>query len=80
MGKKLYEVERRFYVLADDIWEAESYQPFDPLSCTNEVIEARTVDHEWWKALPFGEDDEGERTCGEIIKSLSPTPPNGEGK
>ena len=63
---KLYEVIRTFYVMAKDEAEAKNYIPKDPLACTNEVFEAHTVYHEWWDAIPFGEQP-GDKTCGDII-------------
>ncbi len=66
---KLFEVVRTFYVMAEDEAEAESYQPRDPLACTNEVYEAKTASMEWWNAIPFGEQGD-DRTCGQIIEEL----------
>ena len=66
---KLFEVVRTFYVMAEDEVEAESYQPRDPLACTNEVYETKTVNAEWFNAIPFGEQPD-DKTCGEIIKEL----------
>jgi len=64
--KQLYEVERTFYVMAEDESDAETFQPNDAQECTNEVSLATTVDAGWWDAIPFNSDDD--RTCGEILK------------
>ena len=66
---KLYEVVRTFYIMAENESEAESFQPCDPLSCNNEVYEAKTVDSKWWDAIPFG-DQKDDKTCGQIITEL----------
>jgi len=65
--KKLYEVERHFYVMAEDESEAENYIPLDPLACTNYVTEAKTIDAEWADAIPFNSDDD--KTCFEILEN-----------
>jgi len=61
--KKLYEVEIRYYVMAENETEAEAIRTDDGV--TLEVNEAFTVDSEWWDTIPFGGDDD--RTCGEIL-------------
>lgn len=66
--KKLYEVNKKYYCLAENEIEAE-YMYIGGEGCTIEISEATSVDNDWWDALPFG-DEEEERTCGEIIKAL----------
>ena len=66
--KELFEVNQRYYVIADDELEAESISTF-PGDVTKEVFKAEGVDHEWWDCLPFGDDDT-DRTCGEILTEL----------
>ena len=63
---KLFEVVRKFYVMAETESDAELFQPLDALSCTNDVYEAKTVDSEWWDAIPFGS-QKGDETCGQIL-------------
>ena len=62
--KKLFEVHLKYYALAEDEHEALSMR-IDKAACTHGVIEAHTVDADWWNALPWGDDD-NDRTCGEI--------------
>lgn len=64
--KRLYEVERKFYVMAEDESDAKTFQPKDPGECTNQVYLASAVDADWWNAIPFNGDDD--RTCGELLK------------
>ena len=68
MAKKLFKVEAYWYVLAEDAQEAETRQP-EWGSITTEAIEAHSVDNDWVDALPFGEDEMGERTCMQILQS-----------
>lgn len=67
--KKLYKVERRFYVMAEDEVDAEIHTPNDTSLCTNDVEEVEDfVDNEWWDAVPFNSDDD--RTCAQILKEM----------
>lgn len=66
--KKLYEVNRKFYVMAEDESEAENYTPMDSLCCSNEVWLATSVDSEWWNALPFNGDDD--IPCKDLINPI----------
>uniref|UniRef100_A0A6M3X6L1 Uncharacterized protein n=1 Tax=viral metagenome TaxID=1070528 RepID=A0A6M3X6L1_9ZZZZ len=62
--KRLYEVEARWYVMAEDEVEAESVRPIWGDYAVF-VTEASGVDHDWFDALPFGGDDD--RTCSQIL-------------
>ena len=66
--KKLYEVERKFYVMAEDELEAEDFDPHDTSGCTNDAFLASGVEAEWWNCLPYNGDDD--KTCGQIITEL----------
>ena len=67
--KKLFEVETRYYVMAEDKLEAENIDPRDIGSCSVYAVEAKMgeIDARWVNAIPFNSDDD--RTCGEIVKS-----------
>ena len=65
--KKLFEVNIRLYVVAEDPSEAEyeAMKVSDPDTCDVEVSEAKTVDSVWANVLPFGAEDD--RTCKEYL-------------
>jgi hypothetical protein len=65
--KKLYEVNRKYYVMAENESEAEYAFDIDWTACTTEIYRAKSIDSEWFDAIPFNSDDD--RTCGEILKS-----------
>lgn len=69
--KKFYEVEIKLYVLAEDEWEAAVIATRECQPEAAEVDEAGSVDSRWWKAIPYGSDDD--KTCGEIMGELVAT-------
>ena len=62
--KKLYEVRKLYYVLAEDELGAECC--YVPYGATAEVIEVNSVAANWLDLIPFGGDDD--RTCREILR------------
>ena len=64
--KKLYQVEITVFVMADDKDEAASIASVEAQPEDCEVWEARSVQSEWWDAIPYGADDD--MKCGEILK------------
>ena len=64
--KKLYEIEARWYVMAEDEEEAQSIKPTDIATCSVFAIEPISIDADWYNAIPFNSDDD--RTCGQILK------------
>ena len=67
--QKLYEVNLKMYVLADNEFDAEIIAgQADVSGVTVEVDEASGVDSDWYEALPFTDDEHNERTCGEIME------------
>lgn len=64
--KKLYEVEKRYYVMAESVLEAASIIPNDIIACTTSAFETDSVDYRWEDAIPFNSDDD--RTCSQILK------------
>ena len=64
--KKLYEVTKLYYVLAEDELEAEYTDAGH--GATTEVIEVNSVAAAWLDLIPFGGDDD--RTCREILKEM----------
>ncbi len=63
MTKKLYLVEKKAYVMAENELEAGVIDTGDGASV--EVLEALSVDSDWWDLIPFGGDDDN--TCGQIL-------------
>lgn len=63
---KLYEVNKKYYVMAEHDFEAE-FVDVSLCEPTVEVFEAESVDHDWWDSIPAGGDDD--RTCGQILES-----------
>lgn len=80
---KLYEVNVKYYVLAEDE-DGATMMPsgFDLSACDVDVWEAESLDVAWKDALPFGGD--GKKTCGQIMEEqqaeqqASSTPATGE--
>ncbi len=66
MNKKLYEIEARWYVMAEDEEEAQSIKPTDIQACSVFAIDPIIIDADWNNAIPFNSDDN--RTCGQILK------------
>ena len=67
MAAKLYEVNLKYYVLAEDEQEA-GYVLIDVACCDKDIGEAKSVDAAWYDALPFTSSmGESDRTCGEIL-------------
>lgn len=64
--KKLYVVERRYYVMAESLLEAEDIEPDSITDCITFAFETDSVDDEWWDVIPFNSDDD--RTCGQILE------------
>ena len=62
--KKLFEVEVKYYVMAESPSKATSVH-IHPDECTTDAQEAESVDSEWWSSLPYGGDDG--RSCGQIL-------------
>ena len=65
--KKLYEVTKLYYALAEDEQEALGFYVAD--GTTMEVLEVSNISDvtaSWLELTPFGEDDD--RTCREILK------------
>lgn len=67
--KKLFEVEARYYVMAEDTLEAKHINPRDIDACSVYAVEAKMgeIDSRWVNAIPFNSDDD--RTCGEIVRN-----------
>ena len=65
--KKLYEVEIKVYVMAEDAEEAAQIAVTDCQDTEAEAFLANSVDSEWFDVIPYGGDDD--TTCGEILKS-----------
>ena len=63
--KTLYEVEARWYVMAENKEDAEEIRP-SLLEVSLSAIKAAGVDAEWGDSIPFGGDDD--KTCGQIFK------------
>ena len=68
--KKLYEVTKRYYIMAENEIEAEYYNIDFEGEASVDVVEATSVDSEWWDEIPFNSDDA--RTCGQILKGEMP--------
>lgn len=66
MIKKLYEVEIKAYVMAEDEDEAKSIAVAECEDVDAEAFVTNSIDAEWWDAIPYGNDDD--LTCGEILK------------
>ncbi len=70
--KKLFEVEVRYYIMAEDKKEAETNLPLDFSldACTVDVHEVshHITDSQWVNAIPFNSDDD--KTCGQIIDEM----------
>ena len=64
--KRLFEVEALYYVMAESEIEAEEIRPVDISLCSRTAVETKSVNSEWFDAIPFNADDD--RTCGQIIK------------
>ena len=64
--KRLYEVEAKWYVMAEDEGAAQRVIP-ELGSCSVFAIEATSIDADWTGAIPFEADDD--RTCLEILKA-----------
>jgi len=65
--KKLFEVEARYYVMAEDKLEAENIDPKDIGACSVYAVEAKKgeIDASWVNAIPFNSSDD--RTCKQIV-------------
>lgn len=63
--KQLYEVEIRVYVMAEDEQDAVQIAARECQPEEAEAYEAVSVDTIWWKAIPYGSDND--KTCGEIV-------------
>jgi len=68
--KKLYEVTKRYYIMAETVFEAECINIDFEGEATASTVEATSVDSEWWDEIPFNSDDA--RTCGQILKGEMP--------
>jgi hypothetical protein len=66
MTKKLYHVEITVYVMAEDEVDAAFIATRECQPEEAEVYKADFVDSSWWKAIPYGADDD--TPCGEILK------------
>lgn len=66
--KKLYEVEIKVYVMAEDKEDALYIASRECQPEEAEAYEAESVDALWWKSIPYGSDDD--KTCGEIIGEM----------
>ncbi len=76
--KKLYEVEAKWYVMAESQEEAESGCGINLDGCTIVAYLAKGVDADWRDAIPFGKEIEG-RTCSRILKEATTEPASGRG-
>ncbi len=65
--KHLYEIEARWYVLAEDEVEAQDIRPDSLADVSVFAIEANIVDADWWDAIPYNGDDD--KTCGQILQA-----------
>ena len=68
--KKLYEVTKRYYVMAENEMEAECINISFEGEATVEAVVATSVDTDWFDAIPFNSDDA--LTCGQILKGEMP--------
>lgn len=63
--KRLYEVEAKYYVMAENKRDAQAVCPALE-GCAIFAFEPNSIDSDWWDAIPFNSDDG--RTCGEIFE------------
>ena len=68
--KKLYEVTKRYYIMAENKIEAEFYNIDFEGEASVEAVVATSVDTDWFDAIPFNSDDA--LTCGQILKGEMP--------
>jgi len=66
--KRLYEVEIRVYVMAENEQDALQIAARECQPEEAEAEEAGSVDSLWWKSIPYGADDD--KTCGEIMGEI----------
>ncbi len=71
MSKKLYEIKILGYAYTENEQEAEELAGnLDATTGTVRVYETNSVDNEWIDVVPFGNDDNDNRTCEEILKEI----------
>lgn len=63
--KRLYEIEVKYYVMAENELEAQDIEPDYISNCSVFASEANSVDHDWWNAVPYNSDDD--KTCGQVL-------------
>jgi len=69
--KRLYAIDARWYVMAEDEEEAQAIYPDSLSEVTIFAIEANSVDSSWWDAIPYNGTDD--KMCGQILQdSFSP--------
>ena len=66
--KRLYLIEARYYVMAEDRIEARHIIPDSISASIIFVSEVDKVDADWLDAIPYGGDND--KVCGEIIQEI----------
>ena len=66
--KRLYDVEIRVFVMAEDEEEARQIATRECQPEEADAEEAGSVDVFWWDSIPYGSDDD--KTCGKIMAEM----------